>query len=83
VLCSRQNGAPWIRPNTIVSKRFPAEKLSREAADRANALAWAEIAIEWHALSFQAAQHHDIEFKKLEVIASYSLVVLHLPRTPS
>ncbi len=47
-------------------KAASCEKLSREATDRA--LAWADIAIEWHALSFHAAQHHDIEFKKLEGI---------------
>jgi hypothetical protein len=40
-------------------KAWSCEKLGHAAADRAIQLAWAEIAIEWHALANRTAQGHD------------------------
>lgn len=37
-------------------KALDCEKLAREATDSATKIAWAEIAIEWHALSNRIAQ---------------------------
>jgi hypothetical protein len=40
-------------------KALACEKLGRDATDRAIKLAWAEIAIEWHAFANRAAQGQD------------------------
>jgi hypothetical protein len=44
-------------------KAVACEKISREATDPKIKLAWAEIAIEWHALAFRIAQDHELEIE--------------------
>jgi hypothetical protein len=41
-------------------KAHACERFSREASDQAIKVAWAEIAIEWHALSNRVAQEAGI-----------------------
>ena len=42
-------------------KALACENLGRAAKDAVIQFAWAEIAIEWHALSYRISQHHEIE----------------------
>jgi hypothetical protein len=39
------------------------EKLAREETDPRIKLAWADIAIEWHALAFRVIQHEELEIE--------------------
>jgi hypothetical protein len=41
-------------------KAHTCERFSREASDQATKVAWAEIAIEWHALSNRVAEEAEI-----------------------
>jgi hypothetical protein len=40
-------------------KALACEQFSLDATDRAIKTAWTDIAIEWHTLSYRAAQQHD------------------------
>lgn len=40
------------------------EKRSREEADPKIKLAWADVAIEWHALAFRIIQDHELEIEE-------------------
>ena len=42
-------------------KAIVCEGLGLAASDPAIKLAWAEVAIEWHALAFRISQDHEIE----------------------
>ena len=45
-------------------KAVVCENLGLAAPDPAIKLAWAEIAIEWHALAFRIAQDHELEVEE-------------------
>lgn len=48
-------------------KAFSCEKLSREAPDSALRVAWAEIAIEWHALANRTAEGSNRNDSQFEI----------------